>query len=51
MPQPPDEAIYQAIEVLLGEVAGIFPDEYLHVGGDEVNPTWWQERPGDCVLS
>jgi len=42
---PLDEAIYQAIEVLLGEVAGIFPDEYLHIGGDEVNPTWWQSDP------
>ena len=39
---PLDEAVYQAIEVLLGEVAGIFPDEYLHVGGDEVNPSWWR---------
>ena len=42
---PLDEAIYQAIEVLLGEVAGIFPDKYVHVGGDEVNPTWWQSDP------
>ena len=38
---PLDEAVYQAIEVLLGEVAGIFPDEYL-CWGDEVNPIWWQ---------
>jgi hexosaminidase len=42
---PLDEAVYLAIEVLLGEVAGIFPDEYLHVGGDEVNPSWWQSDP------
>ena len=42
---PLDEAIYQGIEVLLGEVAGIFPDKYVHVGGDEVNPTWWQSDP------
>ena len=42
---PLDESVYQAVDVLLGEVAEIFPDEYLHVGGDEVNPSWWQSDP------
>ena len=42
---PLDESVYQAIDVLLGEVAEIFPDEYLHLGGDEVNPSWWQSDP------
>ncbi|MBL6813882.1 MAG: family 20 glycosylhydrolase [Pseudomonadales bacterium] len=42
---PLDETVYEAIEVLLSEVADIFPDEYLHVGGDEVNPSWWHSDP------
>ena len=33
---PLDESVYQAIDALLGEVAEIFPDEYLHLGSDEV---------------
>ncbi len=42
---PLDDEVYQSIETLLGEVVDIFPDEYLHVGGDEVNPSWWQSDP------
>ena len=38
---PADEQVYQALEILLGELADIFPDPFVHVGGDEVNPKWW----------
>lgn len=40
---PLDESVYEAIDALLDELGDIFPDEYIHVGGDEVSPTWWQE--------
>ena len=40
---PADEAVYAAIDRLLGELAEVFPDEFVHVGGDEVDPTWWRE--------
>ena len=38
-----DEAVYQVIDNLFGELAEIFPDPYLHIGGDEVLPAWWLE--------
>ena len=40
-----DDAVYAAIDALLGELAGLFPDGYVHIGGDEVNPAWWVESP------
>lgn len=42
---PLDENVYAAIETLLGELADVFPDDYVHVGGDEVSPDWWQQDP------
>ena len=38
-----DEAVYQVIDNLFGELAGIFPDPYVHIGGDEVLPGWWEQ--------
>ncbi len=40
---PLREATYEAVDALLRELAAIFPEEYLHLGGDEVD--------GDCWLS
>lgn len=40
---PADEAVYAAIDLLLGELAEVFPDEFVHIGGDEVDATWWRE--------
>ena len=33
------------VEAVLGAVADIFPDEYLHLGGDEVRLGCWEEDP------
>ena len=33
--------VRSAVEKLLGEVAVVFPDEFVHVGGDEVVSDWW----------
>jgi hexosaminidase len=38
---PTSEAVYEALAELLGEVAEVFPDHHLHLGGDEVHPAWW----------
>ncbi|NNS06951.1 family 20 glycosylhydrolase [Erwinia sp. JH02] len=38
---PSREQVYQFIDTLVGEVAAIFPDPYLHIGGDEVDPSQW----------
>jgi hexosaminidase len=38
---PTNPAVDAAVGTLLGELAEVFPDEYLHIGGDEVKPDWW----------
>ena len=38
---PSNPAVFHAIQTLLGELAEVFPDEYVHIGGDEVHPEWW----------
>ena len=40
-----DEVVYGAIDELLGELSAIFPDQCIHLGGDEVHPGWWEEDP------
>ncbi|MBV4412949.1 family 20 glycosylhydrolase [Enterobacteriaceae bacterium YMB-R22] len=42
---PTNEAVYQFVDTLVGEVAAIFPDSYMHIGGDEVDDTHWKENP------
>ncbi|MBZ9610757.1 family 20 glycosylhydrolase [Rheinheimera maricola] len=38
---PSKPEVYQFIQTLLSEVASVFPDPYLHIGGDEVLPEHW----------
>ena len=40
---PMDGAVLEAIDTLIGELADVFPDQFIHLGGDEVNPDWWNE--------
>jgi hexosaminidase len=40
---------YEVIENLLVELTGIFPDNFLHVGGDEVKYGCWNES--DAIVS
>ena len=40
---PIDPAVLKAVDTLFGELAEVFPDPFIHIGGDEVNPTWWNE--------
>ncbi len=42
---PTVEETYEVITTLLTEFAEVFPDECVHVGGDEVHPVWWSEHP------
>nr|WP_154324472.1 family 20 glycosylhydrolase [Pantoea sp. 201603H] len=39
---PSNEQVYRVIDTLIGEMAAIFPDAYLHIGGDEVDATQWK---------
>jgi hexosaminidase len=38
---PSNEAVYAFLDQFVGEMARLFPDEYFHIGGDEVNGRQW----------
>jgi hexosaminidase len=38
------EQVYRFLDSLLGEMAGLFPDPYFHIGGDEVKDREWREN-------
>ena len=42
---PTREETYIFLDGLIGEMAALFPDEYFHVGGDEVNGKQWDTNP------
>lgn len=39
---PTNEAAYKFVDTLIGELTAIFPDAYLHIGGDEVDDSHWK---------
>jgi len=40
---PTNEQVYAKLGELFSEVATVFPDDYVHIGGDEVHPKQWSE--------
>ena len=42
---PTREETYTFLDGLIGEMAALFPDEYFHIGGDEVNGAEWNQNP------
>ncbi len=38
---PTKEEVYKFLDAFIGEMAGLFPDEYFHIGGDENNGKQW----------
>ena len=42
---PTKEWTYEFLDGFIGEMTALFPDEYFHVGGDEVSPTKWMGSP------
>jgi hexosaminidase len=42
---PTKESTYKFIDSLLGEMADLFPDSYVHIGGDESNGKQWLANP------
>jgi hexosaminidase len=42
---PTEEKTYKFLNEFLGEMAKLFPDQYLHIGGDEVNGKEWDSNP------
>ncbi|CAM3766737.1 MULTISPECIES: family 20 glycosylhydrolase [Pseudoalteromonas] len=41
---PSNPKVYQFIDEVVAELAGLFPDPYLHIGGDEVDDSDWQKN-------
>lgn len=42
---PTREETYRFLQSFLEEMAELFPDEYVHLGGDEVKGRSWREEP------
>lgn len=42
---PTREETYKFLDTFIGEMAALFPDEYFHIGGDEVNGNQWDANP------
>ncbi|KAF7787923.1 hexosaminidase [Pseudoalteromonas rubra] len=40
---PSKPEVYVFIDAIVAELAELFPDPYIHIGGDEVHPKQWQE--------
>jgi hexosaminidase len=42
---PANEKTYEFLNQFIGEMAQLFPDQYFHIGGDEVNGKQWAANP------
>jgi len=42
---PTNPQLYELLDGFLGEMAALFPDAYLHIGGDENNGVQWTANP------
>jgi hexosaminidase len=42
---PTREGTYKFLDTFIGEMAAIFPDRFMHIGGDENNGVEWKANP------
>ena len=42
---PTNPQTYEVLDGFLGEMAALFPDAYIHIGGDENNGVQWSANP------
>ena len=42
---PTRESTYKFLDQFIGEMAQLFPDQFFHIGGDEVNGKQWNANP------
>ena len=42
---PTRESTYKFLDKFIGEMAELFPDQFFHIGGDEVNGKEWDANP------
>ncbi len=43
---PSDEKVYEFLDKVFTEVAALFPNKYIHMGGDECYHGYWEEDAG-----
>ncbi len=39
---PSNPAVYAFLDMIFGEIAGLFPSDYIHMGGDECYHGYWE---------
>jgi hexosaminidase len=42
---PTRESTFHFLDIFFSEITGLFPDEYVHIGGDESNGKDWKANP------
>ena len=42
---PTKESLYEFLDEFFAEMTPLFPDPFVHIGGDEVNGNLWRENP------
>src|SRR5437763_5773648 len=42
---PTKDSTYKFLDTFIGEMAALFPDQFFHIGGDEVNGKQWDANP------
>lgn len=42
---PSNEEVYEKLDIIFGEIAKLFPNPYIHIGGDEAFKGFWQANP------
>ena len=47
---PSDEKVYEFIDKVFTEIAALFPDPYIHVGGDECYKGYWTQDSACLAL-
>jgi len=47
---PSNEKVYDFLDKVFTEVAALFPNQYIHVGGDECYKGFWAKDPGCQAL-
>jgi hexosaminidase len=47
---PSDEKVYEFMDKVMTEVAALFPNQYIHVGGDECYKGYWAQDSGCKAL-
>lgn len=43
MINPTDKEVYKVLDKIYGEIAALFPGDYIHMGGDECYKGYWEE--------